>query len=112
MWLKVLDIVHAESFDVVLILDGIRIMRIFVVGIGALMNESGIFECLQTEFGTNTVQTIIDGKAISRAIRAHFPTEGSLMAKLLATFVSAKNSEVKEAEENGEMNDMDPDDVN
>ena len=34
------------------------------------------------------------------------------MAKLLATFVSAKNSEVKEAEENGEMNDIDPDVVN
>ena len=44
---------NVESFDVVLIL-------------GALMKGSGLSECLEMEFGTNTVPKIIDGKAISR----------------------------------------------
>ena len=40
----------------------------------------------------------MDGKAISRAIRAHFLTGGSLMAKLLGTFVSTTNVKVEEVE--------------
>ena len=62
----------------------------------------------------------MDGKAISRAIRAHFLTEGSLMPKLLGTFVSTTNvkveeveaEKVEEAEVNLEMSDMNPDVVN
>ena len=50
------------------------------------------------EFGTNTLPKTMDGKRISRAIRAYFLTEGSLMGKLLATFVSATNVKVEEAE--------------
>ena len=76
------------------------------------MNGSGLSGCLETELGTNTVPKIMDGKAISRAVCSHFPTEGSLMAKLLETFVSATNVKVEEAEENVEINDINPDDVN
>ena len=47
-------------------------------------------------------------------ICAYFLTKGSLVTKLIATFVSATNIEVgeAEAEENVEMNDMNPDVVN
>ena len=40
----------------------------------------------------------MDGKGISRVIRGYFLTEESLMAKLFATFVSATNVKVEEAE--------------
>ena len=70
LWLNATDIVNAESFDVVLILGGFHTIMSFVGSIGALMKGSGLSECLETEFGTNTVPKIIDGKAISRAIRA------------------------------------------
>ena len=120
MWLKPLDIVNAESLDVVLILRGFHTIMSFVDSTGALMNGSGLSECLETEFGTNIVRKIMDEKAISRAICVHFLTEGSLMAELLATFVSATNvkveqpvtKEVEEVEENVKMNDMNPDVVN
>ena len=70
LWLNATDIVSAESFDVVLILGGFHTIMSFVGSIGALMKGSGLSECLETEFGTNTVPKIIGGKAISRAIRA------------------------------------------
>ena len=62
----------------------------------------------------------MDGKAISRAMCVHFLTEGPLMARLLATFVSAMNvkveetvtKEVEDVEENVKMNDMNADAVN
>ena len=112
-----MDIVSAESFDVVFILGGFHTMMNFVGSIGALMKESCLSECLETEFEINTVPKIIDGKAISRAIRAHFLTEGSLMAKLLATFVSSTDIDFEETEtekneeteENLELNKISPD---
>ena len=57
---------NVESFDVVLILGGFHTMMSFVSSIGALMKGSDLSECLEMEFGTNTVPKIIDGKAISR----------------------------------------------
>ena len=112
-----MDIVSAESFDVVFILGGFHTMMNFVGSIGALMKGSCLSECLETEFEINTVPKIIDGKAISRAIRAHFLTEGSLMTKLLATFVSSTDIDFEETEtekneeteENLELNEISPD---
>ena len=112
-----MDIVSAESFDVVFIFGGFHTMTNFVGSIGALMKGSCLSECLETEFEINTVPKIIDGKAISRAIRAHFLTEGSLMAKLLATFVSSTDIDFEETEtekneeteENLELNEISPD---
>ena len=109
-----MDIVNTKSFDVVLILGGFHTMTSFVGSIGALMKGFVLSECLETEFGANTVPKIIDGKAISWAVRAHFLTEGSLMAKLLATFVSGTDTEFEETEtekneeteENLELNEI------
>ena len=70
LWLKASEVAKAESFDVVLILGGFHTMMGFTGSIGVLMNGSGLSECLETEFGTNTVPKIMDGKAIFRAIRA------------------------------------------
>ena len=80
-----MDTVNAQSFDVVLILGGFHTMMSFVGSIGALIKGSGLSQCLEMEFGSNTIPKITDGKAISRAISAHFLTDGSLMIKLLAT---------------------------
>ena len=94
-------------------------MLSFIGCIGVLMNESGLLECLEMQFKTNTIPKMMDEKAISKAICTHFLTEGSLMAKLFATFVSGKcwveiaeAEEVEEAEENVEMNNIKPDVVN
>ena len=98
LWLKAMDILNAESFDVVLILGGFHTLTSFVGSTGALIKGCHLLECLEMEFGTNTVPKIVDGKAISRAIRAHFLTEGSFMSKLLVTFVSGTGIEFKETE--------------
>ena len=55
LWLKAFDTIDAESFNVVLILGGFHTTVSFVDSIGALMNGSSLSECLETEFGTNTV---------------------------------------------------------
>ena len=111
-----MDIVNTKSFDVVLILGGFHTMTSFVGSIGALMKGFVLSECLETELGANTAPKIIDGKAISCVVRAHFLTEGSLMAKLLATFVSGTEIEFEETEtekkveteENLELNEISP----
>ena len=51
LWLKAMDIIKAESFDMILILGGFHTMMSFVGSIGALMSGSGLAECLEIEFG-------------------------------------------------------------
>ena len=59
--------IKAESFDVILILGGLHTMMSYVGSIGTLMDGSGLKECFETEFGSNTVPKIMEGKAIARA---------------------------------------------
>ena len=70
-----MDIANVESFNVVLILIGFHTMMSFVDSTGVLMNGSGLSECSETEFRTNTIRKIMDGKAISRAVCVHFLIE-------------------------------------
>ena len=50
------------------------------------MKCSGIEEALGTIYGTNTVDHIMSGKAISRALQGHFLIESALTTKLLRNF--------------------------
>ena len=48
-WLKPLDILNAELFNVVPILGGFHTMMSFLDSTGTLMNGSGLSDCLETE---------------------------------------------------------------
>ena len=64
-------------------------MMSFTGSIGSVMNGSGLADCLQTVFGSSTVPKIIDGKAIAKALRAHFLVQASLMTKLNSHIIPA-----------------------
>ena len=72
LWLKATEVVNAKSLKVILILGGFHLMMSFIGSIGHLMKGSGISEVLGTIYGSNAVEHMISGKAVSRALRGHF----------------------------------------
>ena len=87
LWLKALDIFNAKLMQIVLILGGFHLMMSFLGSIDSLMKGSGLKNALQTIYGRNTVEHMISGKAVSRALRGHFLTESALTTKLLRDFL-------------------------
>jgi len=55
----------------------------FLGSIGSIMDGSGLSDAMQCCYGPNAVTHIISGKAVERAVRAHFLTESALFALLL-----------------------------
>jgi len=55
----------------------------FVGSVNSIMKVCGLFEAFQCCYGSNVVTHIFPGKAIERAVRAHFLTESSFFVLLL-----------------------------
>ena len=91
-----------------LILGGFHTMMSIIGSICALMSGSSLLECLETKFRTNIIQRIIDGKAISRATCANFLSD----CKTTCNIRFCDDVKVEEANENVEINDINPDVVN
>ena len=60
-----------------------------------MMEGSGIEKLLETVYGANTVNQMLGGKSISRALREHILVDGALKMKIIASFLP-------ESEENDE----------
>ena len=93
LWLKAL--VNAKLMQIVLILGGFHLMMSFLGSIG-----SGLKDALQTIYGRNTVEHMISGKAVSRALRGHFLTESALTTKLLRDFLLHDDVQTEVTKEN------------
>ena len=52
--------------------------------LGIITKGSGLEKELETVYGPNTVTHIFSGKAISRALRAHFLVDAALTIKLIS----------------------------
>ena len=78
-----MEIILAKGLDVVAILGGFHTMTSYMGSVGTLMKGSGLEEALRTVYGKDTVEHIFSGKAVSKALRAHFLTEAVLKTKLL-----------------------------
>ena len=99
LWLKASEIVQEKSLRMVLILGGFHTMMSFCGSIGELMDGSGLEDCFQTVYGSATVSKMLQGKAISRALRAHFLTEASLTSLLLSSIFPEISSDEDADEE-------------
>ena len=62
----------------------------FLGSIRTVMKESGLQECLQLVYGENAVTHILSGKAVSRALRAHFLLQSALILKVITTIIQEK----------------------
>ena len=86
LWMKAFLIIEEEEKDsilksIVLWLGGFHTLMSFLGSIGHLMAASGLDDVLQTVYAS--VEHILSGKAISRAVRAHLLVDKVLNGMLL-----------------------------
>ena len=67
------------------------------------MKGSGLEEAMELVYAENSVRHIISGKAVSRALRAHFLAESALVNKLMALLIDISGTEKEDYEENVEI---------
>ena len=89
LWWKANMIVESqpgssELHSVVVRLGGFHAEMSFLGSIRHLMKGSGIEDLLKLIYATNTVDHILSGKVVSRAVRGHFIADASLHSLLAA----------------------------
>ena len=63
-------------------------MMSFLGSVGYCMKGSGIEELFEEVYAANSIPHMLSGKAVSRALRAHFMAESALVALLLEQLCS------------------------
>ena len=64
-------------------MGGLHTIMSFLGSIGYVMANSGLSEALETLYAKNIIEPMMSGKAIARAIRAHFIVDAVLTSLLL-----------------------------
>ena len=95
LWIKAYEIIKAKSLNMVCMLGGFHLLMSYMGSIGSLMKASGLEESMEQIYAKNTVPHIISGKAIARALRAHFLVESALVCKLMSPLVGSENEAVE-----------------
>ena len=96
LWLKACGIIEEVGLDIVARLGGFHTLMSYLGAIGKVMKGSGIKELFKNVYAENTVQLIISGKAISRALWAHLLAESALISILFEDTEAVKIAEVNE----------------
>ena len=85
LWQKAVEIIEAKKLArIVGRLGGYHLLMSACGSVGNVMKGSGLEEAMGQVYGPNTVNHIMTGKAIIRALRAHLLVEKSLMTKLVS----------------------------
>ena len=72
------------------VLGGYHTRTSFLGAIGFLMADSGFLEILRQVYAPNTVRRMLQGKAVSRAVRGHGLLEVALYANLLSSELDSR----------------------
>ena len=96
LWLKTCCIIEEAGLDIVARLDGFHKLMSYQGAIGKVMKGSGIEELFNETYAENTVQHIISGKVVSRALRAHLPAESARISILFEDTKAANIAKVNE----------------
>ena len=83
LWQKSVGIIDEANLRIVFRLSGFHMMMSFLGSIGNLMKGSGIEDLFIEVYAENSVNHILLGKAVSRALRTHFLTEAVVVTFLL-----------------------------
>ncbi|KAJ8890708.1 hypothetical protein PR048_010217 [Dryococelus australis] len=81
-----------ENDDLVIILGSFHTLMNFLGAIGDLMAGSGLEDVLQTLYGSNTVNHILTGKAVSRAFHGHMLVDSALSSIILSDILSEEKN--------------------
>ena len=96
LWLKTCCIIEEAGLDIVARLDGFHKLMSYQGAIGKVMKGSGIEELFNETYAENTVQHIISGKVVSRALRAHLPAESARISILFEDTKAVNIAKVNE----------------
>ena len=94
--LKACGIIEEAGLDIIARLGGFRTLRSYLGAIGKVIKGSGIKELFKNVYAENTVQLIISGKAISRALWTHLLGESALISILFEDPEAVKIAEINE----------------
>ena len=83
LWLKAVDITAATGLNVVCRLGAFHTLMSYLGSIGRMMEGSGLADLLKLNYGLDTVNHIMTGKSVSKAVRAHFMVDAALNVTLL-----------------------------
>ena len=83
LWLKAVGIIEDSNLNIVCRLGGFHTLMSFLGSLGHIMKGSGLEELFAEVYAEHTVVHMISGKAISRALRAHFLVESALVTLLV-----------------------------
>ena len=78
LWLKATGIIEESNLAIVARLGGFHTVMSFLGVIGNIMKSSGLEVLLAEVYAEHSVEHILSGKAVSRALRAHFLVESCL----------------------------------
>ena len=104
LWIKGFEIIEAKSLNIVCMLGGFLLMN-FLRSIGAVMKGSSLEEAMEQVYAENShnLPHIISGKAVSRALRAHFLVESALVNRLMAPLIDRIGTDEEDDEANVEV---------
>ena len=83
LWLKAFVIADSKNLDIVVRLGGFHTLMSFLGSLGTIMEGSGLERLLDPIYAKNSICHMMSGKAVARALRAHFLVESALTALLL-----------------------------
>ena len=81
----------SELKSIVLRFGAFHMHMSFLCSIGYLMHDSGLKETLETIYAPNAVIHMLNGKAVSRAVRGHFIVDPALNVLVLSRVFALEN---------------------
>lgn len=88
LWLKAIEISKAAALNsIVCRLGGFHLRMSFLGSVGTVMHGSGLQEVVGFVYGSDTVEHMLSGKALSRSIRAHLLIQSALVTLSLQHIV-------------------------
>lgn len=104
LYWKALMIIHNEENNsplksIILRLGGFHMQMSFLGSIGHIMQSSGLYEILETIYATNTIEHMLSGKAVSRAVRGHHIVHCALNILILSRLFGITKLDIDRNEE-------------
>jgi len=88
LWLKAIEISKAAALNsIVCRLGGFHLRMSFLGSVGTVMHGSGLQEVVGFVYGSDTVEHMLSGKALSRSIWAHLLIQSALVTLSLQHIV-------------------------
>ncbi|KAJ8043143.1 hypothetical protein HOLleu_10106 [Holothuria leucospilota] len=81
---------NSDLKTIILRLGGFHLQMSFLGCIGYIMDNSGLRELLETIYAANTVNHMLTGKAVARALRGHFLVDNALNYMIVSKVLKPK----------------------